>query len=104
LMWRYRNVEQKLGTTVDRLEREATARRQLLGNIASGGDEARRRFASSLHDDSLQSLTAAELQLARLRNEPDPAKRVEQLDQLERTLKQVEDSLRRLLSNVSTPT
>src|SRR4029077_2833508 len=116
LMWRYRNVEQKLGTTVDRLERGAPTRRQLLGSIASGGDEARRRFASSLHDDSLQSLTAAELQLARLRSEPDRAKRVEQMDQLERTLKQVdkrdrserawkqaENPLRRLPSNVSTP-
>ncbi len=101
LMWRYREAEQKLGSTSDGLEREATARRQLLGNIAAGGDEARRRFASTLHDDSLQLLTAAELQLQRARNETDAAKQTDQLGQLESTLKQVEDSLRRLLNNVS---
>jgi signal transduction histidine kinase len=103
LMWQYREAEQKLGRTSDRLEQEAATRRQLLGNIASGGDEARRRFASALHDDSLQLLTGAELQLARARTESDPARKSEQLEHLETTLKQVEDSLRRLLSNVSTP-
>ena len=103
LMWQYKEAEQKLGTTVDRLEREATTRRHLLGNIASGGDEARRRFASALHDDSLQLLTGAELQLARARAESDPVAQAEQLDRLETTLKSVEDSLRRLLSNVSSP-
>lgn len=103
LMWQYREAEQKLGRTSDRLEQEAATRRHLLGNIASGGDEARRRFASALHDDSLQLLTGAELQLARARTESDPARHAEQLDRLETTLKQVEDSLRRLLNNVSTP-
>jgi signal transduction histidine kinase len=102
LMWQYREAEQKLGRTSDRLEQEAATRRHLLGNIASGGDEARRRFASALHDDSLQLLTGAELQLARARTESDPARQAEQLDHLETTLKQVEDSLRGLLSNVST--
>jgi len=103
LMWQYREAEQKLGRTSDRLDQEAATRRQLLANIASGGDEARRRFASALHDDSLQLLTGAELQLARARGEGDPARQAEQLNHLETTLKQVEDSLRQLLSNVSTP-
>ena len=103
LMWQYREAEQKLGRTSDRLEEETATRRHLLGNIASGGDEARRRFASALHDDSLQLLTGAELQLARARTESDPARQREQLGHLETTLKQVEDSLRRLLSNVSSP-
>ena len=102
LMWQYREAEQKLGRSSDRLEQEAATRRQLLGNIASGGDEARRRFASALHDDSLQLLTGAELQLARARREIDPAKQTELLGELETTLKHVEDSLRRLLGNVST--
>jgi signal transduction histidine kinase len=102
LMWQYREAEQKLDLTAERLEQAAAARRQLLGNIASGGDEARRRFASALHDDSLQLLTAAELQLARARSEPDPPKHDAQLDELNVTLKKVEDSLRRLLLNVST--
>jgi signal transduction histidine kinase len=102
LMWQYREAEQKLDLTAERLEQAAAARRQLLGNIASGGDEARRRFASALHDDSLQLLTAAELQLARARSESEPTKHDAQLDDLNTTLKKVEDSLRRLLLNVST--
>ena len=101
LMWQYREAEQELLMTVERLEQAAVARRQLLGNIAAGGDEARRRFASALHDDSLQLLTAAELQLERAGAEADPTKHAAQLDRLKVTLKTVEDSLRRLLLNVS---
>jgi len=101
LMWQYREAELKLDVTAERLEQAAVARRRLLGNIASGGDEARRRFASALHDDSLQLLTAAELQLARARTETDSNKQGTQLDELTDTLKKVEDSLRRLLINVS---
>jgi len=101
LMWQYREAELKLDVTAERLEQAAVARRRLLGNIASGGDEARRRFASALHDDSLQLLTAAELQLARARTETDSNKQGAQLDELKDTLKKVEDSLRRLLINVS---
>lgn len=101
LMWQYHEAKQSLDTTVERLEQAAAARRQLLGNIAAGGDEARRRFASALHDDSLQLLTAAELQLERVQADSDPSKHASQLDQLKQTLKQVEDSLRRLLLIVS---
>jgi len=104
LMWQYREAERQLDNTVERLEQAAAARRQLLGNIAAGGDEARRRFASALHDDSLQLLTAAELQLERLQADSDPSKQPGQLEQLKHTLKQVEDSLRRLLLNVSPQT
>jgi signal transduction histidine kinase len=101
LMWQYREAEQKLEATVETLEQTTASRRQLLGNIAAGGDQARRRFASALHDDSLQLLTGAELQLARARNETDPLRQVALLDELNVTLKKVEDSLRRLLLNVS---
>jgi signal transduction histidine kinase len=101
LMWQYREAEQKLHATAERLEQAAAARRQLLGNIAAGGDEARRRFASALHDDSLQLLTAAELQVERIQVDADPKRRGSQLDELKVTLRQVEDSLRRLLLNVS---
>jgi len=86
LMWQYHEAEQKLDTTAERLDQAAAARRQLLGNIAAGGDEARRRFASALHDDSLQLLTAAELQLERVQVDSDPNKQAAQLDQLKQTL------------------
>jgi signal transduction histidine kinase len=94
-------AEENLGVAQQRLYDADAARRHLLENVASGGDEARRRFASVLHDDVLQSLTAAELQLERIRLEARRTKFVGQLDQLKLTIKQVEDSLRHLLDNVS---
>jgi signal transduction histidine kinase len=101
LVWQYREAEEELDVTVERLEEAMVARRQLLANVASGGDEARRRFASALHDDSLQLLTAAELQLERMRNDSAAGHQLAQLNQLAATIKKVEDSLRRLLTNVS---
>jgi signal transduction histidine kinase len=102
LVWQYREAEEELDLTVERLEVAESARRHLLDNVAAGGDQARRRFASALHDDSLQLLTAAELQLERIRQAADVATSfAEQLDQVNTTLKKVEDSLRRLLTNVS---
>jgi signal transduction histidine kinase len=101
LVWQYRETEEELDVAVERLEKAMGARRQLLANVASGGDEARRRFAGALHDDSLQLLTAAELQLERIRNEGAEGKQRAQLDQLAGTIKKVEDSLRRLLTTVS---
>jgi signal transduction histidine kinase len=101
LVWQYRESEDELGQTAVRLDEAVAARRHLLNNIAAGGDEARRRFASALHDDSLQLLTAAELQLERIRMEADGSPHGPQLDQVRHTLTRVEDSLRRLLTNVS---
>ena len=101
LVWQYKESEDDLARTAVRLEQAMAARRQLLNNIAAGGDEARRRFASALHDDTLQLLTGAELQLERLRADLDGMPRAAQLHQLGQTLRQVEDSLRRLLTDVS---
>ncbi|TMG45413.1 MAG: hypothetical protein E6H85_05080 [Chloroflexi bacterium] len=101
LLWQYKEAEDELGHTAGRLEEAMAARRHLLNNIAAGGDEARRRFASTLHDDSLQLLTAAELQLERVRADSIGSHQAVQLEQLRHTLRKVEDSLRRLLTNVS---
>ncbi|TMC34498.1 MAG: hypothetical protein E6J28_13235 [Chloroflexi bacterium] len=103
LLWQYKESEDELGQTAVRLEEAMAARRHLLNNIAAGGDEARRRFANALHDDSLQLLTGAELQLERIRADANGtgSRQPVQLDQLRLTLRRVEDSLRRLLVNVS---
>src|SRR5713226_7847784 len=101
LVWQYRETEEELDVAVERLEKAMGARRQLLANVASGGDEARRRFASALHDESLQLLAAAEWQLERIRNEVSGGRQKAQLDQLAGTTKKIEDSLRRLLTTVS---
>jgi signal transduction histidine kinase len=94
-------AEEDLDTAHQRLVDADAARRHLLDNVASGGDEARRRFASVLHDDVLQQLTGAELQLERIRTEARRTKYASSLDQLKSTMKQVEESLRNLLYNVS---
>ena len=101
LVWQYKETEDELAQTAVRLEETVAARRRLLNNVAAGGDEARRRFASAIHDDSLQLLTGAELQLERIRAEANGSHQAVQLDQLRNTLRKVEDSLRRLLINVS---
>jgi signal transduction histidine kinase len=101
LVWQYRETEEELRAAVERLENAMAARRQLLANVASGGDEARRRFATALHDDSLQLLTAAELQLERIRAEGATDRQAARLEELGTTMRLVEDSLRRLLLNVS---
>ena len=102
LVWQYKEAEDDLGTAAIRLEDAVGARRRLMNNIASGGDEARRRFTSALHDDALQLLTAAELQLERIRAEANGSHQAVQFDQLKTTLGKVEDSLRRLLMTMST--
>jgi signal transduction histidine kinase len=94
-------AEHDLETALRRLEDADAARRHLLDNVASGGDEARRRLASTIHDDVLQLLTAAELQLERIRVDARKTRHAAPLDQLKGTLKRVEDSLRNLLYNVS---
>src|SRR5438045_2158882 len=94
-------AEQDLSTVTRRLEDADAVRRHLLDNVASGGDEARRRFASALHDDALQLLTAAELQLERLRADARRTRFAADLDQLKATMKRVEESLRNLRYNVS---
>ncbi len=94
-------AERDLSTANRRLEDAASVRRHLLENVAAGGDEARRRFASALHDDALQLLTGAELQLERIRTHARSTKYAGELDELTLALKRVEDSLRNILSNVS---
>lgn len=94
-------AEEDLSSAHQRLDDADAARRHLLENVASGGDEARRRFASVLHDDVLQQLTAAELQLERVSGDAAGTRYAAPLADLKRTMRLVEESLRNLLYNVS---
>jgi len=101
LVWQLRHAEADLKETVERLQKVDAARQLLLKNVSMAVDKARKRFASELHDDALQKLTAAELQLQRLAEPNGAGKTV--LSEAQSLLSQTEDALRRLLFEVRPP-
>jgi signal transduction histidine kinase len=94
-------AEADLQETVERLQKIDAARLMLLKTVSTAVDNERKRFANQLHDDALQKLTAAELQLRRLGDSARP--NVTILRQAESLLGQTEDALRRLLFEVRPP-
>ncbi|MHB8613170.1 MAG: GAF domain-containing sensor histidine kinase [Candidatus Dormibacteraceae bacterium] len=94
-------AEGELQETVERLQKVDAARQMLLKTVSTAVDNERKRFANQLHDDALQKLTAAELQLQRLINTPRPNMPI--LTQARTLLGQTEDALRRLLFEVRPP-
>jgi signal transduction histidine kinase len=98
LVWQLRQAETDLKKTVERLQKVDSARQLLLKNATIAADKIRRRFATELHDDALQKLTAAELHLQRV-----SANQLTPLQEAQGLLQQAEDALRRLLFEVSPP-
>jgi signal transduction histidine kinase len=94
-------AEGALQETVERLQKVDAARLMLLKTVSTAVDNERKRFANQLHDDALQKLTGAELQLQRLGNTP--RRIVPILTQARSLLGQTEDALRRLLFEVRPP-
>ena len=70
-------------------------------NVSTAVDKANKRFAGDLHDDALQKLTAAELQLQRLHDPNGDSAEV--LTEAQFLLAQTEEALRRLLFEVRPP-
>jgi signal transduction histidine kinase len=101
LVWQLKHAEAGLMSTVDRLQKVDAARQLLLKNVSTAVDKARRRLASDLHDDALQKLTAAELQVQRLRESNGRDGTL--LDGLQPLLAQTEEALRRVLFEVRPP-
>jgi signal transduction histidine kinase len=98
LVWQLRQAETDLKKTVERLQKVDSARQLLLKNASTAADAIRRRFATELHDDALQKLTAAELHLQRV-----GPKGLEPIDDAMGLLQQAEDALRKLLFEVRPP-
>ena len=99
LVWQLRQADVDLKKTVERLQKVDSARQLLLKNASTAADKIRQRFANELHDDALQKLTAAELQLQRVGpNQLSP------LNDAMSLLRQAEDALRKLLFEVRPPT
>ncbi len=98
LVWQLRQAEADLKKTVERLQKVDSARQLLLKNASTAADKIRRRFATELHDDALQKLTAAELHLQRASiNNSAP------IGEAMGLLGQAEDALRKLLFEVRPP-
>jgi signal transduction histidine kinase len=101
LVWQLKLAELDLKATLERLEKVDAARQMLLKTVSTAVDNERKRFANQLHDDALQKLTAAELQLQRVGESMRPNEQA--LRQARGLLDQTEDALRRLLFEVRPP-
>ena len=101
LVWQLKYADVDLKKTIERLEKVDAARQMLLKNVSTAVEKARKRFASDLHDDALQKLTAVELHLQRLHDPNGDA--TELLAEAQVLLAQTEDALRRLLFEVRPP-
>ena len=66
LVTRLWQAQDELRRSVERLTKVDSARQMLLKNMTTVVEKERKRFVAELHDDALQKLTAAELQVARL--------------------------------------
>jgi signal transduction histidine kinase len=98
LVWQLRQADADLKKTVERLQTVDSARQLLMKNASTAADKIRKRFATELHDDALQKLTAAELQLHRVG--PD---KLDPIDDAIELLRQAEDAVRKLLFEVQPP-
>lgn len=90
-----------LRKSVERLTKVDSARQMLLKNMTTMVEKERKRLVSELHDDALQKLTAAEIQLARLL--PGTAVDEAALHQLRELLESTDNALRRLVFEVRPP-
>jgi signal transduction histidine kinase len=98
LVWQLRQADADLKKTVERLQKVDSARQLLLKNATSAADKIRKRFATELHDDALQKLTAAEIQLHRV-----GPNKLGPIDDAIGLLRQAEDAVRKLLFEVRPP-
>ena len=101
LVWQLKYAENDLRRTADRLEKVDAARQLLLAKVSTAVETAHKRFAGDLHDDALQKLTAAELQLQRLQDPKGDAATL--LTEAQSLLAETEEALRRLLFEVRPP-
>jgi len=101
LVTRLWHAQEDLRKSVERLTKVDSARQMLLKNMTTVVEKERKRFVSDLHDDALQMLTAAELQVGRLAREGQVD--APSLDKLRALLEQTEGALRRLVFEVRPP-
>jgi signal transduction histidine kinase len=86
-----------------KLERDHVDRRALLEHFVSAAEEERQRIAADIHDDSIQTISAAGLRLQLLRRELDDPAHLELLGDLEQTIQLSISRLRHLLFGLRPP-
>src|SRR4051812_48564381 len=100
-------LEKQLVATLRRQQAEAvnaaTERRRLLAHIVGAQEEERRRIALDVHDDYLQSLTAARMQLERLAGALDEPEQREAAEQLMGDVLATTERMRGLVFNLRPP-
>jgi signal transduction histidine kinase len=101
LVTRLWQSQEDLRRSVERLTKVDSARQLLLRNMTSVVEKERKRFVSELHDDALQKLTAAELQLARVGTEGSVDAAV--IEKAVELLESTETALRHLVFEVRPP-
>jgi len=92
-----RRAEAALRRTVDTLKQVDQERRALLSRLVRAQEEERRRIASDIHDDSIQSMFAVGVRLHTLRAALHDRAQLEQIDRIQQDVQQTTDRLRNLL-------
>lgn len=101
LVTRLWHTQEDLRKSVERLTKVDSARQLLLKNMTTVVEKERKRVVTELHDDALQKLTGAALQVARIEaGRPTDAETLKRLRDL---LEATETALRRLVFDVRPP-
>ncbi len=92
-----KRAEAQLRQTVEMLRRTTEERRALLERLEAAQEEERRRIAAGIHDDSVQTLTAADLRIQALGLASRSDEFSDELDAIHAMLRDAVDGLRQLL-------
>jgi PAS domain S-box-containing protein len=99
----HKRVEAQLRQSLEMLRRTMDERRALLERLEAAQEEERRRIAAGIHDESVQTITAADLRVQALRLAVDSAELAEELDEVHAMLRDAVGGLRQLLFELRPP-
>jgi signal transduction histidine kinase len=88
---------EELGATLEMLRHSEERRRRLLAELSAAEEEERRRIAADIHDDPVQKMTAAALQIAALRRRLDDPGLAAAAEEAERVVEGAVGRLRSLM-------
>jgi signal transduction histidine kinase len=99
----HKRVEAQLRQSLEMLRRTMDERRALLERLEAAQEEERRRIAAGIHDESVQTITAADLRVQALRLAVDSVELAEELDEVHAMLRDAVGGLRQLLFELRPP-